>query len=108
MRGLLSTIAVAGSSVLLKGLGVLRKRRDLGRERRYVLIEDEDMRPKTLLYHDDGVDSSYSGHLSFPLPHSSLYTRRHHGHAAMSLPSSDTTGSILGRTFCIDILGFRS
>ena len=41
MSGLLSSaIAGSGSSVLLRGLGVLENRKDLGRGRRYLLLED--------------------------------------------------------------------
>ena len=99
MRGLVSAIVVAGSSVLLKGLGVLANRKDLGRGRRYLALED--MRPKTLLCLDDGVNSSYSEEVSFPLEWQRFYTRRHDGDAAMSLPSSDTAESILGWTIRI-------
>lgn len=37
-------IAVAGDSALLKGLGVLANRKDLGRGRRYLALEDMDPR----------------------------------------------------------------
>ncbi len=99
MRGLVSAIGVAGRSVLLKGLGVLANRKDLGRGRRYLALED--MRPKTLLYLDDGVDSSYSEEVSFPLESPYFYTCRYDGDAAMSLPSSDSAVSILGWTIRI-------
>ncbi len=99
MRGLVSGIVVAGSSVLLKGLGVLANRKDLGRGRRYLALED--MRPKTLLYLDDGVDSSYSEEDSFPLESPRFYTCRHDSDVAMSLPSSDSAVSILGWTIRI-------
>lgn len=97
MRALLFTVAVAGNSVLLKGPGVLANRKDLGGGRRYLALED--VRSKTLLYLDDGVDSSYSWKPSFPLEQRHFYTRRHDGLAAMSLPLSDTTVSIFSRIF---------
>ena len=95
MRGLLLAVAVTGSSMLLKGLGVLANRKDLGRGRRYLALED--IISKTLLYLDDGMDSSYSGEPLFLLEQRHFYTRRHDGLAVMSLPSSDTTVSIFGR-----------
>lgn len=112
MSGVLSTIAGAGSSVLLRGLGVLENRKDLGRGRRYLLLEDMRLmallivalrQPRLLYWVDwvDGVDGLHSGALSIVLEHSSFYTRRHHGDAVMSLPSSDTTVSIIGRIYRI-------
>lgn len=96
MRGLLSAIAVAGDSVLLKGLGALANLKDLGRGRRYLALEDIDPALYYIWLMAWTARILVASHFRWKLP--PFYKCRHYGCTALAAPLSDTTVSMLGRT----------